>query len=125
MQHVAVRNVLAGAHIAHGSNNLLGLGHSFQGIAVNGLSLGQDSIHDALTILAVADVLPQLLADEWHERMDETQQHVEESQRCIHRGAIDGLLVGWLDNLKIESREIFPEEFIDRHQRLVEAELGK
>ena len=33
--------------------------------------------------------------------MQQAQQDVEEAQRGLERGAVDGLLVGWLHDLEI------------------------
>ena len=57
--------------------------------------------------------------------MDETQQDVEEAECRIKGGAIDGLLIGRLHNFEIESRIVLPEQTVDCHQGIADAELGE
>ena len=53
--------------------------------------------HQALAVLAVHDVLPQLFGNEGHERMEQVEQVVEETDGRIVNGLADGLAVSRLD----------------------------
>ena len=119
-----MRNVLAQAHVAHARNDAFCLVHRLQQIGVGICrSLVDRRIHDALAIFALIDVLPQLFGDEWHEWVEQAEQTVEETERSVHSGAVDRLLVGRLHCFEIPSREFFPEQAVDSHQGFVEAEF--
>ena len=76
--------------------------------------------HDAFALLAVGDVLPQLLGDERHKGMQHLEQVVEESDGGIVGGLIDGLRltidISGLHHFQIPARELVPKEFVDGHQ---------
>ena len=57
--------------------------------------------HDALAILAVVDVLPQLLRDEWHEWMQHLQEGIEEAEGSVVALLVDRLTVSWLHHLQV------------------------
>ena len=61
--------------------------------------------HDALSLLALAEGLPQGFGDEGHEGVQHLQQHVEEVQRGVVGLAVDGLRlsvdIGGLHHLQV------------------------
>lgn len=54
-----------------------------------------------VAILAVVDVLPQLLGDEWHEWMQHLQEGIEETEGSIVALLVDRLAVSWLHHLQV------------------------
>ena len=82
----------------------------------------QADTHDALAILAVVEVLPQLLGNERHEGVQHHEQLFEELQCLIVGLLVDRLClaidVGRLHHLQIPAGELIPEELIDSHQGL-------
>ena len=57
--------------------------------------------------------------------MQQTEQRIEKSESRLISGTVDRLSIGWLHHFKIPRREFVPEQFVDSHQRLRQAELAK
>ncbi len=68
--------------------------------------------HQALTVCTVAKMLPQLFGDERHERMEQMQQIIEETDSCFIHFLVDGLAVSRLNHFQIPGRELIPEQFV-------------
>lgn len=94
-------------------------------LAARAFHLRQAAHHQALAIFPRGDVLPQLLGQEGHERVQHAQQLVEETERRIERRAVDRLLVGGLHHFEVPARKFVPEELIQLHQRLGNSVRGK
>ena len=118
------RDVLLVAHHADTRNNLLHILYLSSQLIVSlaGSVELQAHAHDGLSGLAVIQVLPQLLSDEWHEGVQHLQQNLEELERLVVSSFVDGLRftidVGGLHHLQIPARELIPEQLIDSHQGL-------
>ena len=81
--------------------------------------------HNALSLFALGEVLPEFLGDERHEGVEQTQHAVEETAGRFVCRAVNGLPVGGLNHLEIPARELIGVEFVNRHQRLAQTVLPK
>ena len=65
----------------------------------------QTVAHDRLALLAVVEVLPELLGDERHEGVEHLQQDLEELEGLVVGCAVDGLCftvdIGGLHHLEV------------------------
>ena len=57
--------------------------------------------------------------------MQQTEQRIEKSESSLISSTVDRLSIGRLHHFKIPRREFVPEQFVDSHQRLRQAELAK
>ena len=79
--------------------------------------------HDALTVSTVGKVLPQLLSDEGHERVQKEEQLLEVVLRSGKRGAVDRLTVVRLHQLKVGAGEVILDHTVEQHHRVADAVL--
>ena len=125
LQGLLLGDVLLQADAAQRADHLFhALKLGYQTLVVSG-GLLHGAHHQALTLLALSQVLPQLLGDEGHEGVQLMQQGVEKADGGVVHLTGDRLTEGGLHHLQIPRGELVPEELIDRHERLAEAILAE
>ena len=127
-QHILLGDVFLISHSPDTRYDLLNHLHIIYQLAlgISGSRHVERCQHDAFALATVVEMLPKLFRDEGHKRMQHLKQHVEEVQRSLIRGLIDGLSVLRLHHFEIPTGEFVPEQAVNGHQSLadtVSAEL--
>ena len=82
---------------------------------------------DVLTLLSLAQVVPKLLGEEGHVRMQQLQHILEQTDGGLEGNRIDRLRHAInerrLDALQGPAAQVVPHEFVGGHQRLADPEL--
>ena len=68
--------------------------------------------------------MPELLGDERHYGVDELEQLLEEGAGGVVGGSVDGASPCGLDELEVPAAVVVPEELVDGHQGVGDAQLG-
>ena len=117
---IFLRDILGIAYGANTRGNLLhkfDVSHEFLSFLCRSSDF-QYLYHNALTFLAVVDMLPEFFRNERHERMEHFKQLLKELQCSIIGLLVNGLLISGFHHLKIPTGEFIPEQTIDGHQSL-------
>ena len=101
LELLLVGDVFLQAHGAHTCDNLLDSRHGVDKRLVGFAGNRHPGNHDALARLAIGEVLPQFLGDKRHERVEHTQERVEEAQCGVECGAVDRLLISRFNHFEI------------------------
>ena len=63
--------------------------------------LREPCVHDALVLCALREMLPELFGDEGHERMQQTEKRVEETECRLNVTTVDRSAVSGLYHLEV------------------------
>ena len=78
LKGIALRNLLLFAHGADSCNHLFEMIELRNYVSIIPVGCGKLCCHYALALLTVIEMLPKLLCDKGHERMEQTKKGVEE-----------------------------------------------